>query len=163
MKKDASASGGCRAPRAGEIMKNPLLAKTFEILAEKGKSGFYEGPVAEAIINISKQLGGYMTLADLKGHTSEIVEPIALELSFHPDDLSINLWEHPPNGQGIVAQMALGILAELERERKIPSFSGDEHNSAPYVTHENNKLLIPSTETCQVSTRSHTITANCIC
>lgn len=143
-------------------MKNPLLAKTFEILAEKGKSGFYEGPVAEAIIHISKKLGGYMTLADLKEHTSEIVEPIALELNLRSDDPPIKLWEHPPNGQGIVAQMALGILAELERERKIPSFSGEEHNSAPYVTHENDKLLSPSTETYQVSTRSHTITANCL-
>lgn len=142
-------------------MKNPLLAKTFEILAEKGKSGFYEGPVAEAIIHISKQLGGYMTLADLKAHTSEIVEPIALELSFHSHDPSIKLWEHPPNGQGIVAQMALGILAELERERRIPSFSGEDHNSAPYVTPENNTPLVPGTEIYQVFTRSHTITADC--
>lgn len=126
-------------------MKNPLLAKTFETLAEKGKSGFYEGSVAEAIVHVSRQLGGHMTLADLKEHTSEIVEPVALELKFPCDDSPIKLWEHPPNGQGIVAQVALGILAELERDGRIPRFSAEDHNSASYVTQHSEQLLMSST------------------
>lgn len=137
LKKDSSAPEGVRAPSAGEIMKNPLLAKTFETLAEKGKSGFYEGPVAEAIVHISRQLGGHMNLADLQEHTSEIVEPVALELTFPPDDSTIKLWEHPPNGQGIVAQLALGILSELEKDGRVPSFSDKDHNSALYVSQDN--------------------------
>lgn len=111
-------------------MKNPLLASTLESLAERGKSGFYEGPAADAIVQISQQLGGYLSLADLKEHSSEVVDPVSLELSLHPEELSINLWEHPPNGQGIVAQLALGILAELEKEGQIPNFSCKDHNSA---------------------------------
>ncbi|KAJ4391011.1 hypothetical protein N0V93_004624 [Gnomoniopsis smithogilvyi] len=130
---DPSAPGGYRAPAPGEIMKNLLLAETLETLSEKGRSGFYEGSVAEAIVHISQQLGGHLTLADLEEHRSEIVNPIPLKLSLHPDEPPITLWEHPPNGQGIVAQMALGIMAELEREGQIPKFSSKDHNSASYL------------------------------
>lgn len=161
LKEDASSPGGYRAPQAGEIMKNPLLAKTLETLVEKGKSGFYEGSVAEAIINISQQLGGYLSLDDLKEHTSEVVDPVRLELSLHPDDPSINLWEHPPNGQGIIAQIALGIMTELEREGQIPKFSGKNHNSASYVMVKSEKSLHAKTETCQISTCTHTGSAHC--
>lgn len=129
LKKDASATGGYRAPRPGEVLTNSLLAKTLRCLAKEGKSGFYEGPVAESIIQISQQLGGYLTLTDLKEHTSEVVDPVSLELNLHLDEPPIQLWEHPPNGQGIVAQMALGILAELESKGQIPKFSGKDHNS----------------------------------
>lgn len=144
-------------------MKNPLLAQTLETLGERGKSGFYEGSVAEAIIQISEQLGGHLTLADLKEHTSEVVDPISLELTLHPGDPSIKLWEHPPNGQGIVAQMALGILAELERDGQIPKFSDKDHNSAPYVKKRCNQSLAASTKTRQISTCTHTGTAHRFC
>lgn len=106
------------------------MAKTFKLLAERGKSGFYEGPVAEAIVEISQKLGGYLTLDDLKKHTSEEVDPISIRLDLPPGGNSIDLWEHPPNGQGIVAQMALGILAELERDGKIPHFTAADHNTS---------------------------------
>ncbi|KAF3769473.1 gamma-glutamyltranspeptidase [Cryphonectria parasitica EP155] len=133
LKEDPEVPGGYRAPRAGEIIKNPLLAKTFRLLGEKGRTGFYEGPVAEAIIEISQKLGGYMTLDDLKAHRSEVVNPISIPLEFDKQGDSFHLWEHPPNGQGIVAQMALGILAQLENDEQIPVFTEDDHNSAKYL------------------------------
>lgn len=152
---------GYRAPRAGEIMRNPTLARTFRTLGEEGKAGFYTGRVAEALVQVVRDLGGHLTLDDLAHHLevgSEPVEPISLK--FTGQGLSgkkgagagtkrqangeakaeeaggsggVELWEHPPNGQGIVALMALGILQELEKAGKIPTFTAAEHNSAPYL------------------------------
>lgn len=111
------------------MLKNPLLAKTLRLLADQGKPGFYEGSVAGAIVAISKQLGGYLTLNDLKQHKSEIVEPVSLRVPGQNGD-TLELWEHPPNGQGIVAQMALGLLAEFEKAGRIRAFGEADHNSA---------------------------------
>jgi gamma-glutamyltranspeptidase / glutathione hydrolase len=138
LKKDANAPDGCRAPKAGEIMKNPTLANTFRLLATHGKKGFYDGSVAEAIVKVITDRGGHLTLEDLKHHLetgSEPVDPIALRVKGFGidqthDGAGIDLWEHPPNGQGIVALMALGILQELEKEGKIKKFSKEDHNSA---------------------------------
>lgn len=129
LKRDASAPEGYRAPRTGEVFTNTLLANTFKSLAENGKEGFYDGPVGKAIIEISHQLGGYLTSDDLRNHRSEIAEPVSIRLEFSSEESAIDLWEHPPNGQGIVAQMALGILAELESDGKIPSFTKIDHNT----------------------------------
>lgn len=143
LKPDPSAPGGSRAPRAGEIYKNPQLAKTFRLLAEGGRAGFYQGPVAQAIVDVTTDMGGYLTLADLKVHGergSEITTAIPLRLNSHlasQENLgagagqgAIDLWEHPPNGQGIVAQMALGIMQELIKQGKVAKFETDDHNSA---------------------------------
>ncbi|EGE02009.1 gamma-glutamyltranspeptidase [Trichophyton equinum CBS 127.97] len=144
LREDSQAEGGARAPAPGEVFRNPTLAKTFRALAKDGKDGFYKGDVAKAIIQIVEDLGGFMTLDDLKNHAemgSQEVDPISLK--FDPSDFvsskkkedgkEVELWEHPPNGQGIVALMALGILKELSRSGKIPHFSPDQHNSAPYL------------------------------
>lgn len=155
MKKDSSAPDGCRAPQAGEIFKNPNLAATFRALGEEGKKGFYTGRVAEAIVKVCKDLGGHIELADLQKHMeigSESVDPISLKFhgqnvgknqsqathgidaaSAHAADHGVEVWEHPPNGQGIVALMALGILQDLEKNNKIPRFEQKDHNSAPYI------------------------------
>lgn len=129
LKYDPSCPEQYRAPKAGETMRNKHLARTFKLLAESGKSGFYEGRVAEAIVETSQKHGGYLTLDDLKSHANEEVEPVSMRLDLISGKTSIDLWEHPPNGQGIVAQMALGILAELERDGKIPHFTAVDHNS----------------------------------
>lgn len=133
-----------RAPAPGEVFKNPTLAHTFRALAKDGKDGFYKGDVAKSIIQIVEDMGGFMTLDDLKNHAemgSQEVDPISIK--FDPSDFAsskkkedngeVELWEHPPNGQGIVALMALGILKELSRSGKIPRFSADQHNTAPYL------------------------------
>lgn len=119
-------------------MKNPTLAKTFRTLAEQGKKGYYTGRIAEEIVKVCKDLGGHIELEDLQHHLdagSEPVEPISLK--FNGQGLSekdgVELWEHPPNGQGIIALMALGIIQELEKQGKIPTFKPDDFNSAPYL------------------------------
>ena len=97
-----------RAPRAGEIMKLPNLAKTFRLLIEHGKSGFYEGEVARAIVDLLQSLGGVMTLEDLKSHESTFDDPISTNYR------GVEVFEMPPNGQGITALIALNILEEFE-------------------------------------------------
>lgn len=154
LKKDPSAPDGVRAPRPGDIMKNPTLAKTFRTLATEGKKGFYTGRIAEELVKVVKDLGGHLEVEDLAHHLevgSEPVEPISLKFrgqglkkSLKRDsngdlkngeskDVGVELWEHPPNGQGIVALMALGIIQELEAQGKIPTFTPEEHNSTLYI------------------------------
>lgn len=138
LKTDPDGEDGVRAPKAGEIMKNPTLAKTFRALAEEGKKGYYTGRIAEEIVKVVTDLGGVMSLDDLKHHMdtgSEPVEPISLEFRGQGlgDDQGLELWEHPPNGQGIIALMTLGILQELEKQGKIPQYKPEDHNTAPYL------------------------------
>ena len=68
---------GGRAPRAGEVFKNPQLAGTLRLIARKGPAGFYEGKTAEAILDVSREKGGTMTAADLKEYQPEWVDPIS--------------------------------------------------------------------------------------
>ena len=93
-----------RGPRAGEMFRNPNLARTFELVARDGRSAFYEGEIAEAIVNVIKEAGGCMSLEDLASHTSTWDEPISV------DYRGLRVHECPPNGQGITALIALNIL-----------------------------------------------------
>ncbi|KAI2630124.1 gamma-glutamyltranspeptidase [Xylaria nigripes] len=154
LKVDPSALGGVRAPRAGEIMKNPTLARTFRTLAKEGKAGFYRGRIAEEIIKVVRDLGGLLERHDLEDHFETGSEPVeAISLKFRGQnvaqtlrdriadparqgtdpDLGLELWEHPPNGQGIVALLALGILEEMEKNGQIPTFKPADFNTAPYL------------------------------
>jgi gamma-glutamyltranspeptidase/glutathione hydrolase len=147
--------GTYHGPNPGQIFKNKNLANTFRTLATEGKKGFYTGRIAEAIIKVTKARGGFLELEDLKNHLelgSEPVTPISKVFKgqgyaktkgkfvdgisgqgTNEDDHGVRIWEHPPNGQGIVALMALGILEELERCGKIPTFTKDQHNSTEYL------------------------------
>ncbi|KAK4204343.1 putative gamma-glutamyltranspeptidase precursor [Triangularia verruculosa] len=140
LKADPSAPDGARAPKAGEIIKLPNLARTFRALAAEGKKGFYTGRVAEEIIKVTSSLGGHLTLEDLEHHLttgSESVEPISLKFTGQgagkAENAGVEVWEHPPNGQGIVALMALGILQQLELSGQIPTWTEKDHNTAPYL------------------------------
>lgn len=117
-----------KAPEFGEIMSLPNLAKTYRIISEKGKAGFYEGEVAEAIIDLIQSQGGVMTLSDLKNHKTEEVEPISYTYKEQ-----YKLFECPPNGQGITTLIALGILETLEKEKKIKNLEDMEFNSTEYL------------------------------
>ena len=100
-----------RPPIKGEIMKIPTLANTLKLISEHGKAGFYEGKVAEAIVELLQSMGGVMTLDDLKNHNSSFVEPISTNYK------GIDVFEIPPNGQGITALIALNILEEFGLEK----------------------------------------------
>ncbi|MCP4451498.1 MAG: gamma-glutamyltransferase [Planctomycetes bacterium] len=93
-----------RAPRKGEIFRNPALANTYSIIAQQGRAGFYEGPVAEAIAAYMEQVGGFLTTKDLKDHRSEWMIPVSTEYRGY------RVFELPPNGQGIAALQILNIL-----------------------------------------------------
>jgi gamma-glutamyltranspeptidase/glutathione hydrolase len=93
-----------RAPRAGELFRNPGLARTFKLVAERGAVGFYQGPIAEAIVGVIKDAGGCISEEDLASHTSTWENPISVEYR------GLRVYECPPNGQGITALIALNIL-----------------------------------------------------
>ncbi|KAL4876186.1 gamma-glutamyltranspeptidase family protein [Aspergillus karnatakaensis] len=131
LRPDQAGRDGARAPAASELMRNPGLAKTFRALAAEGKDGFYRGRIADSIVEAVKELGGLLTQNDLAYHAKAgctITDPVRVRFMN-----VIDVWEHPPNGQGMVALMALQLLRELERNQKIPSFSRLQHNSAEYI------------------------------
>ena len=97
-----------RGPNPGEVFRNPNLAKTFRIVAERGKAAFYNGEIAEAIISTLRQAGGCMLIDDMATHTSTWDEPISTTYG------ALRLWECPPNGQGIAALIALNLLEGFE-------------------------------------------------
>src|SRR5262249_35810401 len=97
-----------RAPQVGEKFTAPAHAKTFKCIAETKGAAFYRGQLAESMVAHSRQHGGVMTLADLAAHTTDWVEPLSQDYRGH------TLHEIPPNGQGIAAQMALGILENFD-------------------------------------------------
>lgn len=111
-----------RAPRAGEIFRNPELARTLRLLAEGGSEAFYRGSLAETIGQYVQSLGGFLNTDDLARHTSTWDEPISTE--YH----GVQVFECPPNGQGLVALLALNILEGFD----LPSL---EYGSTAYYHH----------------------------
>ncbi|CAK4973092.1 unnamed protein product, partial [Aphanomyces euteiches] len=111
-----------RSPAAGEIFRNLDLAASLEEVAAKGKEGFYQGRIAESIVKIVEQFGGVLSLEDLKNHTSTFVDPIKVSFG------GVDLYEVPPNGQGITALMALNLLKEIPDDAWKA-----EHNSEAYL------------------------------
>ncbi|HUG94413.1 MAG TPA: gamma-glutamyltransferase [Planctomycetaceae bacterium] len=93
-----------RAPREGELFRNPRLAATYRLIAADGRDGFYHGRIAEKIVAFSEANGGYFTRADFDDHRSEWVEPVSTNYRGY------DVWELPPNGQGIAALQMLNVL-----------------------------------------------------
>jgi gamma-glutamyltranspeptidase/glutathione hydrolase len=97
-----------RAPEVGEKFAAPAHARTLKRIAETKGAAFYRGELAERMVAHSRKHGGAMTMDDLASHTADWVEPLA------QDYRGYTLHELPPNGQGIAAQIALGILESFE-------------------------------------------------
>jgi len=95
---------GGHTPGKGEVFRNPDLAETLEEIALAGRDAFYKGDLAGIIAETVKKQGGFLSLEDLSGHVSEWVEP--LSVSYRGYDV----WELPPNGQGIAVLQMLNIL-----------------------------------------------------
>lgn len=100
-----------RAPHVGEQFVFTDIATSLRKIAETGGEAFYRGELAQAIVNYAKEQGGAMTLADLAAYQPEWVTPISKNYAGH------TVHEIPPNGQGIAALIALGILDKLDIAR----------------------------------------------
>ena len=95
---------GGKAPSKGEIFRNPLLAATLEKIANGGRNEFYRGSIARTIDAFMKSQGGFLSYDDLARHHSEWVEPVSTSYRGY------DVWELPPNGQGIATLEILNIL-----------------------------------------------------
>ena len=92
------------APAEGDLFRNPNLAATYELLAEKGRDAFYHGSIAQRIAAFSESNGGYLAMKDFTDHRSTWVDPVSTSYRGH------RVWELPPNGQGIAALEILNVL-----------------------------------------------------
>jgi gamma-glutamyltranspeptidase/glutathione hydrolase len=96
--------GKGRTPAKGDIFKNPALATTLRLIGEKGRDTFYKGEIADKIDAFMRANGGFLRKGDLEKHTSTWVEPVSVNYRGY------DVFELPPNGQGIAALQMLNIL-----------------------------------------------------
>ncbi|MFY0675072.1 MAG: gamma-glutamyltransferase [Bacteroidia bacterium] len=97
-----------KMPLKGEVFKNPFLANTLEQIAKKGRDEFYKGEIAKIIASYMKENGGFLSYEDLASHKSEWVEPVSTNYRGY------DVWELPPNGQGIAVLQMLNILEQFD-------------------------------------------------
>jgi gamma-glutamyltranspeptidase / glutathione hydrolase len=108
-----------RAPRKGEIWKNPHLASTLERIGKGGRDAFYSGEIARRIADHVQAQGGYLSVEDLSSHRSEWVEPVSTRYR------DVEVWELPPNTQGIAALQMLNLLEAYDL--KAAGFGSVDH------------------------------------
>lgn len=109
-----------KALEKGDIFRNPALAKTYRLLAEKGRDEYYKGSIARVIDRFMREQGGFLSYEDLAAHHSEWVEPVSVNYRGY------DVWELPPNGQGIAALQMLNILEGFE-------FKPEDYGSARHI------------------------------
>ncbi|MFC0676459.1 gamma-glutamyltransferase [Lysobacter korlensis] len=110
---------GKRAPRVGEMWKNPNLANTLEKIAKGGRDAFYKGDIARTIDAYFKANGGFLSYEDLAAHRGNWVEPVSASYR------GVDIWELPPNGQGIAALQILNLLEPYDLKKY--GFGSPEH------------------------------------
>ncbi|MFO1093605.1 MAG: gamma-glutamyltransferase family protein [Planctomycetaceae bacterium] len=93
-----------RPPQIGEIFRNPNLAATYRMIAAGGRDAFYRGSIAQRIVAFSDANGGKFSMKDFADHKSDWVSPVSTHYRGY------DVWELPPNGQGIAALEMLNIL-----------------------------------------------------
>ncbi|WP_439481687.1 gamma-glutamyltransferase [Cyclobacterium plantarum] len=99
------------APKKGEIFKNPDLANTLTLIAEEGRDAFYKGKIAQTISDYMAQNGGFLSYNDLAEHRTEWIDPVSTNYRGY------DVWELPPNGQGIAALQILNILEGFDLKK----------------------------------------------
>jgi gamma-glutamyltranspeptidase/glutathione hydrolase len=107
--------GGLRSPRAGDVFKNPHLARSYRLIAEQGRDAFYKGDIATKIVALSDRVGGLFTLKDFAEHHSEWVEPVKTTYRGY------DVWEIPPPSQGIAALQMLNLLEPYDLKKLGPN------------------------------------------
>ncbi len=103
-----------RAPRVGELWRSPEMARSLRVIAETGAEAFYLGELAERCVEWAERSGGFLTVDDFARHTSSWVDPISTNYRGY------DVWEMPPNGQGLAALLALNILEGFDLGPAIP-------------------------------------------
>jgi gamma-glutamyltranspeptidase/glutathione hydrolase len=103
-----------RAPRAGDVFKNPHLARTYRELAKNGRDAYYQGRIAREIAAFSAKHGGLFTLKDFADHTSTWVDPVSTTYRGY------QVWELPPPGQGIAVLEMLNTLEGFDLKKMGP-------------------------------------------
>ena len=99
---------GGKAPRKGQVFRNPRLAKTYQAIADGGRDAFYKGEIARKIDSYMTEQGGFLRYADMAEHKSEWVKPVSTNYRGY------DIYELPPNGQGIAALQILNILESYD-------------------------------------------------
>ncbi len=112
---------GGKMPEYGDVFVNTMLAASYEAIAKDGPAAFYQGEIAERIVARSKELSGRMSLKDLQDHEANWVEPVSS--SYRGWDV----WEIPPNGQGIAALQILNLLEQFEIGKLKPNSAQHLH------------------------------------
>jgi gamma-glutamyltranspeptidase/glutathione hydrolase len=100
-----------KTPGKGEIFRNPSLAATLELISTQGRDAFYRGEIARKIVNYIQENGGFLTMKDFQDHTSEWIEPVSVNYRGY------DIWELPPNGQGIAVLQMLNILENFDLQK----------------------------------------------
>ena len=113
---------GERGPEVGEWFENPDLANSLGLLAEQGPEAFYGGELGRSLVDHLAELGGFLTLDDLRDHRPKWVDPISIGFREY------TVWELPPAGQGVAVLQMMKMLEPLDLE-------GMGHNSAAYLHH----------------------------
>ncbi len=113
---------GERGPEAGEWFQNPDLANSYRMLAEHGPEVFYGGELGRTLVDGLAELGGFLTLDDLRDHEPQWVDPISIGFR------DSTIWELPPAGQGVAVLQMMKMLEPFDLE-------GMGHNSAAYLHH----------------------------
>lgn len=108
-----------KIPTKGEVFKNPDLAGAYQKIAEGGRDAFYRGDIARTIAAFMKSRGGFLSYEDLAEHTSDWVDPVSTNYRGY------DVWELPPNGQGIAALQILNILEGYDLKKF--GFGSKEH------------------------------------
>ncbi|MFI5382160.1 MAG: gamma-glutamyltransferase family protein, partial [Tepidisphaerales bacterium] len=103
------------APHAGDVFKNPRLAKSYRLLAKDGRDAFYRGPIARTIVDFSEKHGGLFALKDFEDHESTWVDPVSTQYRGY------DVWEIPPPGQGIAVLQMLNILEGYDLKKLGPT------------------------------------------
>jgi gamma-glutamyltranspeptidase/glutathione hydrolase len=116
-------------PKKGDVFKNPALANTFKKIAKGGRDEFYKGDIAKNIAKHVQENGGFLSYEDMASHKSEWVEPVSTNYRGY------DVWELPPNGQGIAALQILNLMEDYD-------VAGMGFGSAEYIHHfvESKKL-----------------------
>src|SRR6185312_11031876 len=112
---------GGKAPRKGDLFRNPALARSLRAIASGGSEAFYRGSLADAIVGYSTEAGGLFAKRDFEDHTSTWVDPVSTNYRGH------DVWELPPNGQGIAALQMLNLLEPYDLKKMGPRSAESLH------------------------------------